>query len=369
MFSIQKIFRHIKFKIRGFFWTQFHFLIKKPKLEYLKIRDLHPEIVKIKGSLLKDGYILGEDNKIDTTLSLSMNYTERYIFIPIRTIFLIINNHFRTFCGLKKNEVMQEYIFICPNNVWSANYYHWIVEICPAIVHAYRNLNVRICCNITNSFQRESLLYYGVNMDSLLSQQAVRSIKYTNFIGIVNVRIMKKMSYSIPNGLILSNINYVKHNNSSMIDVLFVSRRLSGSRFIINEDFIVDALSQITMNGKLLNIKLLYPENEKWIDQLRIFSQSSIIIGSHGAGLSNIIFAHNCVSVIELTNWQFINNSFKSICDILNIKYSNVTESGVIRNSAANLFHPQSRKNFIVTKSTMLELLDIVRSDLGTLSN
>jgi hypothetical protein len=82
---------------------------------------------------------------------------------------------------------------------------------------------------------------------------------------------------------------------------LYISRRGSKLRQIINEDELIDGL-------KRLNFTVLQANWNNHPEQLAAFTNARVIVGVHGAGLSNIIFSAPGTRVVEL----FPNNHRKT---------------------------------------------------------
>jgi len=78
--------------------------------------------------------------------------------------------------------------------------------------------------------------------------------------------------------------------NSRRKNRIFISRKKSNSRHIINEDRLVEKL----------NLNKYYLENISIQDQIELFYDADIIVGAHGAGLSNIIFSPAGCNVLEI---------------------------------------------------------------------
>ncbi|MGL4619669.1 MAG: glycosyltransferase family 61 protein, partial [Chroococcidiopsis sp.] len=77
------------------------------------------------------------------------------------------------------------------------------------------------------------------------------------------------------------------------INRIFISRRAAKKgRHILNEDELFDMLSKYGFKKYVL-------EQISVEEQIALFSDSEYVIGSHGAGLSNIIFAEE-IDVLEI---------------------------------------------------------------------
>ena len=65
----------------------------------------------------------------------------------------------------------------------------------------------------------------------------------------------------------------------------------------------------------------------KFLDQINIFSEAKIVIGLHGAGLSNLLFCQPKTKVIEI-KLSHIGNMYKNLGNQLNLNYINFIGKG-----------------------------------------
>lgn len=77
------------------------------------------------------------------------------------------------------------------------------------------------------------------------------------------------------------------------IQRLYVSRKLAGRRAIINEDEIITII-------KKYNFDIFYPEKHSFLEQVAIFSTVKYLVGTHGSGLTNMLFMGPGTSLLEL---------------------------------------------------------------------
>ncbi len=85
----------------------------------------------------------------------------------------------------------------------------------------------------------------------------------------------------------------VKKVITNRIDKLYISRRFANRRKIINES---DILRIIELHG----FTIFYPEKFSFLEQVSIFSKVKYLIGTHGSGLTNMLFMEENTSVLEL---------------------------------------------------------------------
>ncbi|MGY4536243.1 capsular polysaccharide biosynthesis protein [Mucilaginibacter sp. UYNi724] len=85
----------------------------------------------------------------------------------------------------------------------------------------------------------------------------------------------------------------IKPLATKRIDRLYVSRELAGRRAIINEEEIITVI-------KNHNFEIFYPEMHSFLEQVAIFSGVKYLIGTHGSGLTNMLFMAAGTSLLEL---------------------------------------------------------------------
>lgn len=103
--------------------------------------------------------------------------------------------------------------------------------------------------------------------------------------------------------------------NSSSPERIYISRQnASRGRKIINYEEVIDVLQQYNFEPYRL-------ENYTFHNQLKLFSEADIVMGPHGAGLLNAIFAEN-PTVIELYPETVIKPHFYFLSNMLNFEYS-----------------------------------------------
>ena len=76
---------------------------------------------------------------------------------------------------------------------------------------------------------------------------------------------------------------------------IFVSRQDAARRQLLNEGELVDALAP-------LGFQVVVPGQLPFEKQISTFANARLIVGPHGAGLTNMIFAPSDVQVIQLQN-------------------------------------------------------------------
>ena len=93
-----------------------------------------------------------------------------------------------------------------------------------------------------------------------------------------------------------------------------MSRADARLRRIVNEDELIDRLSR---HG----FAVVRPGEYSAAEQAQIFSRARVIVGAHGNGLTNIVFAPQGATVIELFGSNFVHGAFAWLAHLRNLNY------------------------------------------------
>jgi capsular polysaccharide biosynthesis protein len=130
---------------------------------------------------------------------------------------------------------------------------------------------------------------------------------------------------------------------------IYISRALADYRKIENEDEVVNLLQ-----GRGYGVYHL--ETMTVLEQIKLFSTASIVIGTHGAGFSNIYFCDRGTIIFEFFSEYYQDSSFKVLANVLGLEY-HYTIGTTHRTEG---IHPQQENIYIdVSKLEIaLELVD-----------
>ena len=211
------------------------------------------------------------------------------------------------------------------------NYGHWILDTIPKLIIAkkFKDLNsfdAILMPNIKKKFQNDSLEYFNISKSKILDGSEITHLygdKITipchpywelnkhQFETVANVDkdILKSIRKIFMKD---NNLNEHKKNENIYID-------RSDSKFnhnkLVNNQEIIELL-------KKRGFSIIKLSNLSFNEQVKTFSNAKIIIGSHGAGLTNLIFCEPSTKVIEIGNPNFDCYVFKNISYIQNLNYS-----------------------------------------------
>ena len=198
---------------------------------------------------------------------------------------------------------------------WDNNFYHWMTETLPLIIAMYKlkkcpvllNSNSLIIKHITNSL---SLLKIPYTIHNHSNKTAVISKLYLTKVPKVdtcNEILIKQMKNIFFDTLKIS-------EKDKQDRKLYISRKKSQKRKISNEIEVEKFLEE-------LEFECVYLEDYSLENQIKILSQSKIVISPHGAGLTNIMFMKEGSTVIELKAKNNDYWCFFSLARLSNLKY------------------------------------------------
>lgn len=130
----------------------------------------------------------------------------------------------------------------------------------------------------------------------------------------------------------LRNLFEINILNSEPYRKIFISRENTfHGRKIINKK---ELYSFLKTNG----FEIIKNENLSLNEQLRVFSESKIIIGPHGAGLTNIFASKKGTFLIEIQHFSRIANTFKNLSFALGLNYNLLLDNTVTTDEDPNIF-------------------------------
>lgn len=98
---------------------------------------------------------------------------------------------------------------------------------------------------------------------------------------------------------------------------LYIARDDAKTRKILNEKFLKDQLEARGFHS-------IIPGNLHHEDQVQLFNEARIIVGTHGAGLTNLLFAQAGGKVIEIFPADYIQSAYAWIAHLRGLSYAPV---------------------------------------------
>jgi capsular polysaccharide biosynthesis protein len=200
-----------------------------------------------------------------------------------------------------------------------ANYFHWMTQALPAIDHAVGRIGqaqrVLIALPQLNAWQEDSLRLLGLAGIKRMTIEDT-SKKYA----------LAKAEFSelLNGGAAFSNSTVASETYSRLrasIDrptlrdkKVYVARTDAITRQMRNEGAVID---EIRRRGYEVVAPGILPLTE----QIRLFRSARIVVGAHGAGMTNIVFCEPETIVYELVPAHYTNACFCNLAQICNLRY------------------------------------------------
>lgn len=223
---------------------------------------------------------------------------------------------------------------------WSYNYYHWTFDILIKIrnVDADPEIPVLVPASFSrnNRFVIQSLESMGFRV--METEEHIAYIVGKTLTGSMPSYFDSRALRELRDRSLQSCISVQKND----IPVrLFISRKHAPRRGLLNEFEVASLL-------KRYGFVVCTPESMTWQEQVELFRNAEVIVGMHGAGLSNMIYAASAQLVIEFRAKAHENNLFMNLSKELQIPYELLRLESEITD-----FHGPS---FLVDRSTLADL-------------
>ena len=201
-------------------------------------------------------------------------------------------------------------MFIGPH---SSNYHHWLLEVLPRLwildeFPEYKDLPL-IMSNMDRSFQEETLMkVWKVPMRGTVSHD-----------GVLRVGKLIFSSMMAPGGHSRVQLDWLRSRflprTGKLERMIYVSRRDEvNRRSASNEDELIRKIREVGFEDVVLT-------GMPHEDQVELFVDAKIVMGIHGAGITNHIFAPEGAHVIEFHPYDYTNRVYFFTSNLLNQTY------------------------------------------------
>jgi len=201
---------------------------------------------------------------------------------------------------------------------YSDNYYHWVIETLPKIRYV-REFESKTGVDITYlvpgdtpSWLNETLELLGVPEEKI--EYATNHIYKTDQLVLPSFPVQTKADYSWIAEMVLKNIN----PDQSQIEVgsnIYISRSKAIERRVVNEKEVMNTLSKYSFEQYHL-------EDQTVAENAALFHQADVIVGAHGAGLTDIIYCDDA-TVIELFGSK-VKDPYEQLAQTMDLRYESV---------------------------------------------
>jgi len=213
----------------------------------------------------------------------------------------------------------EESIVIVGCNQVHHNYFHWITQALPAIDFSlHRDGQVRsvaLGLPVLRSWQEESLRLLGfdgikrVTLDDTTRLYGFDNVEFNSLINGGASFCLSGTAYRT-----YSRLRQSVPKQSSEGRKIYVARTDSPRRRLRNEDALLDVMRD-------RGFEIVVPGALTLTEQIRVFREASLVVGPHGAGLTNIVFCEPGTIVYELVPDHYPNVCFTNLALICRLRY------------------------------------------------
>ena len=210
-----------------------------------------------------------------------------------------------------QKQIIGKVVSLLSGGAGNYNYWHWLFDILPRIKIIANTINLNeidyfLLPDNSRRFQKDTLSLLNIPEKKQLSSQKYRHIKFDEIIAsdhpyvinndatsaITNIPewIINWLKREFTKDLNLSDINFPK---KIYIDRGDASPNISKLRSIINEKEVTNKLLEH-------EYKVIKLSDYSIIDQIKLFFNAKKMVGLHGAGFANVMFANPELKVLEL---------------------------------------------------------------------
>jgi len=204
-------------------------------------------------------------------------------------------------------------------NVAHANYFHWITQVLPAIDHAVNRIgqarNIAIALPLLNGWQEESLQLLGlanvrrVMIDDPAKQYALARAEYSELLNGGGA-----FSNSATTLATYRRLREAVERPWSRDRKIYVARTDATSRQMRNEAVVIE---EVRKRG----YEVIPPGTLGFQEQVQLFRSARIVVGPHGAGMTNIVFCEPGTIIYELAPSHYTNSCFVNLGMICDLRY------------------------------------------------
>lgn len=210
-------------------------------------------------------------------------------------------------CRRSTTPITMEGVYLSLLGCWSGNYFHWTLETLPMVKAAIKyeklyGVKPKILIDhYARQYQLDSLAAWGWTGDDVIRIDSM-NMDVEKLIVAPHGR---RDGYTNP-----AAVKFLRSNDVAAGDWkrIYISRSRSSTRKVLNEDELIQV-----MNG--YGFGVIHLEDHPWHTQVSMLKGADFIIGPHGAGLANMVYAAPGAIVLEFGTPVYKNPCFYTLAE------------------------------------------------------
>lgn len=226
----------------------------------------------------------------------------------------LYNMKIRLFYRKQKTDPDRNYLLLFDNWSWN-NYFHWIIDALCRVQLVRDNVKLKFTIVLPEESPKyitETLKLYGYSDFVYLKKRSrtkigtLYTMNYAAWSGQQHPEILRRMAGQIRDRLGIAKVQPWRK--------IYVSRGKQFSRRITNEN---EVLAVLQKHG----YETFYFEGMTFADQVKLMTETSHFVTSHGANLTNLIFLPKGARILEMLNDRKPNFCYWSVADSMGHDY------------------------------------------------
>ncbi len=200
------------------------------------------------------------------------------------------------------------------------NYYHWFFDclsrlcLTETVINSYKYIKYLIPDDVF-PYQKETLAQLGIDSSSYISSRDAPFVQSKLIVvsSYPNQDINNPAEWTID--FIRKSFLHLAKQTNHQDQLIYISRSDSiRSRRLINENHLSSLLV-------LLGFRIVHLSKINFVDQVTLFANARMVVGVHGAGMTNLVFSQPGTIVCEIFGQAYQPVMFKKISNYLGLKY------------------------------------------------
>lgn len=198
-------------------------------------------------------------------------------------------------------------------------YYHWVLDAIPKIsllksAGLFDTIDFFLVPNYIYKFQKEYLDHFGIPASKIINAEVTPHIQADTLYVASYVRIDDHHPKWVCDFLYQSFITADKKDRSRDKLIYIARGDAALNRKVINEKEVIEML-------RLYGFEVHYLSGLTVIEQAKLFNSARIVVGAHGAGLTNIVFCEPGSKVLEFFPDNYVRHLFYDLANKRGVEY------------------------------------------------
>jgi hypothetical protein len=202
-------------------------------------------------------------------------------------------------------------------NTAHRNYFHWVTQALPAIDWCSKRNGpgAVVALPPLNAWQKESIMLLGhdeLNIVTIEDCSKLYEFEYLEYCNILSGQASFSLSRTVSDTY--SRLRQKICNSPLATRKIYVGRTDAEARRMRNEAELIEHLRK-------LDFEIVVPGNLSVAEQIQVFGEAALVVGPHGAGMTNIAFCKPGTIVYELLPSHYGNACFCNLARICDLAY------------------------------------------------